>query len=97
VTDPYRVNVGQGSEELIHVQFDVVHRHRLFEFRVVSRGSVNGFGNVFEYEVEVDFILFGLSESESKVSSRVKMKKGENVIFSPCHRSSRRMHVDRLR
>ena len=82
MTDPYRVNVGQGSEELIHVQFDVVHRHRLFEFRVVSRGSVNGFGNVFEYEVEVDFVLFGLSEAESKMSSRLRMEKRREFQFS---------------
>lgn len=57
------MDVRERTQELVHVEFDVVHRHRLLEFRVVSRCAVNRFGNVFEDEVQVDLILFGLQSA----------------------------------
>ena len=51
VADPDRVDVGEGTEELVHVELDVVHRHRLLELGVVTRRAVDGFGDVFEDEV----------------------------------------------
>lgn len=51
------MNVGQGSKELIHVEFDLKHGHRLLEFGVVATGSVHSFGYIFEDKVEIDFVF----------------------------------------
>jgi hypothetical protein len=51
----------------------------LLEFGVVTRCAVNGFGNVFEDEIEVNFILFRLA----------KKGKGERVSFR-CENTRRR-------
>jgi hypothetical protein len=51
------MNVGKRTEELIHVQFDLQHRHRLFEFCIVATGAIDCFWDVFKNEVEVNFVL----------------------------------------
>lgn len=65
VADANRVDVGERAEELVHIQLDVVHRHCLLELGVVSRRAVDRFGNVFEHEVQVDFVLLWLQVSRS--------------------------------
>lgn len=35
---------------------DEQHRHRLFEFGIMPSSAVDGFGNVFEHEVQKDFV-----------------------------------------
>jgi hypothetical protein len=42
---------------LVHVELDEEYGHGLLELGVVSRGSVDGLGDVLEDKVEEDFIL----------------------------------------
>lgn len=57
VTDALGVDVGQGSEELIDVEFDLENRHRGLGLVEESRGSVDSLRNEFLDQVEVHFIL----------------------------------------
>ncbi len=52
-----RVNVSKRTKELIHIQFDLEHRHWLFEFCIVAAGTIDGLWDVLEDEIEVDFIF----------------------------------------
>lgn len=51
------MNVGKRTEELIHVQFDLEHGHWLLQLRVVATSTIYSFGNVFEHEIEINFVL----------------------------------------
>jgi len=57
------MDVCQRAEQLVHVQLDLENWHGLLEFDVVPAGSVHGFGYVFQYEVEVDFVLLEVAVS----------------------------------
>lgn len=57
VTDADRVDVCQGSQELVHVQLDLEHWDNLLELGVVPKGAVDGFGDKLEHKVEVDLVL----------------------------------------
>ena len=57
VTDPNRVDVHQRTEELVHVELDLEHRHGLLQLGVVATGAINGFWDVFEHKVEVYFVF----------------------------------------
>lgn len=48
---------GRHDAHLVHVQFDLQHRHDLLEFGVMPRGPVDGLWHELQDEVEVDFIL----------------------------------------
>lgn len=52
-----RVDIGKRAEELIHVELNLEHWHRLLKLCIMTAGAVDSFGNVFEYEIEIDFIL----------------------------------------
>lgn len=57
VTDADCVDVGQASEQLVYVQLDLQHGHRLLDPGIVSRSTVDGLGDILEHEVEENFIL----------------------------------------
>lgn len=57
VADALAVDVGERAEQLVNVQLDLENRHgRLHLIKVAGR-AVDGFGNKFEYEIEVDLVL----------------------------------------
>lgn len=47
MTDPDGVNVGERSEKLVHVQFDLEGGHRLLELDVVAGGAVHCLWDIF--------------------------------------------------
>lgn len=57
MADANRMDVSQGTQELIHVQFDLEGRHGLLEFGIVATGAIHGFRYIFEYKVEIDLVL----------------------------------------
>lgn len=75
VADPDRVDVGERPHELVHVQFDVGHRHRLLEFGIVPRRAVHRLRNVLEDEVQVHLVLLGLSRMAAGSEVRNRFQK----------------------
>lgn len=57
MADADRVDVGQGAEELIHVQLDELWRHVLLELDVVTQGAVDGLRDILHHEVQVDLVF----------------------------------------
>lgn len=51
------MNIREGSQALVHVEFDFEHWHLLFHFRVGSRATVEVFGDVFQNQVQVNLTL----------------------------------------
>lgn len=51
------VDIGQASEQLVHVQLDLQHGHRLLDPGVVSRCTVDSLGDILKHEVKENFIL----------------------------------------
>ena len=60
VADADGVNVHEGTEELVHIQLDLEHGHRLLELGIVPAGTVHGLWDVFEHKVEVHFIFLSI-------------------------------------
>jgi hypothetical protein len=54
------MNISEGPQKLIHVEFDIMHRHCLFKFTVMSTCGVNCLWYVVENQVEVNLIFLGL-------------------------------------
>lgn len=52
-----RVNVGEGSEELIDVELDFQDGHRRFHLVEETRRAIHGFGDEFLDEIEVDLVF----------------------------------------
>lgn len=66
-----RVDIGKGTEKLVHIQFDLEHRHGLFEFGVMATSAVDGLRDIFQHEVQVNFIfLWNKVESADLVDMR---------------------------
>ena len=63
MTDANRVDVSEGPQELIHVQFDLEGGHGLFEFGIVATGTIHGFRYIFEHKVEINLVLLEWGES----------------------------------
>jgi len=61
VADTLRVDVGEGAEELVDIELDFEYGHDGFHLVEVARRAVDGLGNEFEHEIEVDFILLWLT------------------------------------
>ncbi len=57
VTNANGVDVGEGAQELVHVEFDLKHGHGLLKLGIVTAGAVDGFWDVFEHEVQIDFVF----------------------------------------
>jgi hypothetical protein len=50
------VDVGQRAEELVDVQLDLEDGHDGLELAEVPRGAIDGFGDVFQDQVQVDLV-----------------------------------------
>ena len=57
MADALRVDVCEGTEELVDVELDFEGWHGRLHLVEISRSPVDGFRDIFLYEVEVDFIL----------------------------------------
>ena len=57
MADADRVDVSKGTEELVHVQFDLESRHRLLQLRIVAACAINSLRDKFLHEVKIQFIL----------------------------------------
>lgn len=57
VTNALRVNVGQTAEQLVHVQLDEHDGNALLALGVLSGHLVDGLGDVFQHEIEVNLVL----------------------------------------
>ena len=57
VADALRVDIGKGAEELIDVELHFEYGHCSLHLVEIARCPVHGFGNVFEYEIQVDLVL----------------------------------------
>lgn len=66
VADALGMYVRKRSEELVDVQLDFENRHRCFHLVEITRSSVDGLGNEFEDEVEVDFVFLAGVSDENK-------------------------------
>lgn len=84
MTDPDRVNVHEGAEELVHIQLDLQHGHGLLELRVVATGAIYGFWDVFKHEVEVHFVfLLRLASVRPLLSLSWRLRRGRALTLSP--------------
>lgn len=70
MTDANGMNVGKGSQQLVHVKLDLQHRHGLLELGIVATGAVDGFGNIFENKIEVYFVFLGDKDDEFRARER---------------------------
>jgi len=61
MTYSHWMNIRQWPQTLVHVKFDLKHWHYLLDFRERPWTSIEIFGNIFEYEVEVHFTLLQMS------------------------------------
>jgi len=43
------MDVGEGAEELIHIQLDLEHGHWLLKFGIMAACAIYSFGDIFEY------------------------------------------------
>lgn len=57
MADTNGVNVCEGTQKLVHIQFDLERGHGLLEFHIVSGSAVYSLGNVFENKIKVDFVF----------------------------------------
>lgn len=57
MTNSLGVDVGQRPEQLVDVELDLEHGHSGLEFVEVARGTVHGFRDILENQVEVHFIF----------------------------------------
>lgn len=51
------MDISQGTQELIHVQFDLEGRHGLFQFGIVATRTIDSFRYIFEHKVEINLVL----------------------------------------
>ena len=77
------MDIGQRSEELVNVQFDFEYWHGGLHLVEVTGGSVDGFGDVFEDEVEVNFIFL--------MQLLAPIRHGSRLIHPPALHWSNRM------
>ena len=60
VADADGMDVHEGTEELVHIQLDLEHRHGLLELGIVPASAIDGLRDVFEHKVEVHFIFLSV-------------------------------------
>lgn len=53
--------VGERAKELVDVEFDFEGRHSHLHLIKVARCSVYGLGDIFQYEIEVNFVFLSTS------------------------------------
>lgn len=66
VADALGVDVGEGAEELVNVELDLENGHDGLHLVEVARGTVDGLGNEFEYEIQVDLVLLWLKRLDTQ-------------------------------
>lgn len=59
MTDALGVNVCERAEKLVNVKLDFKRGHGGLELVEEPRGAVDGFGDEFEDQIEIDLILLG--------------------------------------
>jgi len=57
VADALAVDVGKRAEQLVDVQLNLEDGHGCLHLIKVAGRAVDGFGDKFEYEIEVDLVL----------------------------------------
>jgi hypothetical protein len=62
------VDIGKRTEELIDVKLDFKDWHHSLHLVEVTRCTVDGFGDEFKHEVEVDFVLLWLKRLATQVT-----------------------------
>lgn len=55
------MDVGEGAQALVQIEFDFEEGHLLFDFGVGAGAAVEVFRHVFEYQVQVHFTLLIIS------------------------------------
>ena len=75
VADADGVDVHEGTEELVHIQLDLEHGHRLLELGIVPAGAIHGFWDIFEHKVEVHFIFLSAGLRQSKMQLNTRWRK----------------------
>lgn len=63
MADALGVDVGKRAEQLVDVELDLKDGHGGLEFVEVPRGTVDGFWDELEDQVEVDFIFLRRDQS----------------------------------
>jgi hypothetical protein len=51
------MDVGERPEDLIHVQLDIEHGHRLLKLCVIARGAIDRLWDEFEQQIQKDLVL----------------------------------------
>lgn len=82
VTDSPRVNVGQGSEELVDVELDFEDRHGGLHLVEIAGGAVHCLRDIFEDEIEIDFILLCTTRGQ-QLAGRLYVSDGGMHTRSP--------------
>ncbi len=90
VADADGVDVHEGTEELVHIQLDLEHRHRLLELGIVPAGTVHCLRDVFEHKVEVHFVFLSIGLGQMWVAEGKRGGEGigsgnREWSDSPCH------------
>jgi hypothetical protein len=62
------VDVGERTEELIDVELDFKDGHHSLHLVEVARCAIDGLGDEFKHEVEVDFVLLWLKRLATRVT-----------------------------
>lgn len=68
------MDVGQRSKQLVDVEFDLENGHGSLQFVEVSGCSIDGLGDVFEDEIEVDLIFLFRSVSANLQDTNMYVK-----------------------
>lgn len=51
------MNVSKRPQQLIHIQLDLKVRHGLLQLNIVARRSIDRFRNIFENQIEINFVF----------------------------------------
>lgn len=96
VTDADRVDVHKGAQELVHVELDLQHRHRLLELGIVATRTIHGLRDVFEHKIEIDFVFLWPRGISPTITKKWPLGTGRRRN-SPCRRLNRRKPSGPLR
>jgi len=90
MADTQGMNIGQASEQLVHVELDLEHRHGLLDLGIMARSAIHCLGDVFKHQVEENLFLLGqnqlhtLTKIPSGHSSRPHCISVNNSSASKC-------------
>lgn len=52
-----RMDVREGAEQLVYVEFDLENGHGALQLVEVTRSAIHSFWNEFEDQIEIDFVF----------------------------------------